>query len=56
MTVDANVSVTMDDGVTLVANIGYPADLATGERASGAFLSCWPRLRTSPPNNRSPST
>ena len=27
----------MDDGVKLVANIGYPSDLATGERASGPF-------------------
>ena len=37
MTVDANVTVTMDDGARLVANIGYPADLATSERASGPF-------------------
>ena len=37
MAVEADVSVTMDDGATLVANIGYPSDLATGERASGPF-------------------
>ena len=36
MTVDANVSVVMDDGVTLVANIGYPTDVATGEPHVGA--------------------
>ena len=37
MVVDANVTVTMDDGVKLVANIGYPSDLATGEHAWGPF-------------------
>ena len=56
MTVDANVSVVMDDDVTLVANIGYPTDLASGERASGPF----PVLLTQAPyvarNNRSRST
>jgi uncharacterized protein len=37
MTVDANVPVTMDDGVVLTANIGYPTDPATGQRAQGKF-------------------
>jgi predicted acyl esterase len=37
MTVDTKVSVPMDDGTTLFANIGYPADPATGARASGSF-------------------
>ncbi len=37
MTVVTNVPVTMDDGVTLFANIGYPTDLATGQPAVGKF-------------------
>jgi predicted acyl esterase len=37
MTLVPNVPVTMDDGVTLFANIGYPTDLATGQRAAGNF-------------------
>jgi len=37
MAVDANVLLPMDDGATLVANIGYPTDPATGARASGTF-------------------
>ncbi len=35
--VDHNVRVPMDDGVTLSANIAYPADLVTGQRAPGQF-------------------
>lgn len=31
------VNITMDDGVTLSASIAYPADVATGKRASGTF-------------------
>jgi predicted acyl esterase len=31
------VPVTMDDGVTLYADIAYPTDLATGQRAAGTF-------------------
>src|SRR5262245_44356117 len=37
MTVDANVELPMDDGVVLIANVGYPADPATGQKASGTF-------------------
>jgi predicted acyl esterase len=37
MTVVSNVPVTMDDGVTLFANVGYPTDMATGQRAAGNF-------------------
>ena len=37
MTVEANVPITMDDGVVLNANIGFPTNPATGERASGRF-------------------
>ena len=37
MAVEANVAVPMDDGATLVANIGYPTDPATGARAAGTF-------------------
>ena len=32
-----NVAVPMDDGVQLAADVYYPADLKTGERASGTF-------------------
>ncbi len=37
MTVESNVPVKMDDGATLIANIGYPSDPATGQRAQGSF-------------------
>lgn len=37
MAVQSNLTITMDDGVQLVANVGYPTDPATGERASGKF-------------------
>lgn len=37
MTVVRDVPVTMDDGVVLPADIGYPADLVTGQRATGTF-------------------
>ena len=32
-----NVRIPMDDGVTLNATVGYPTNLATGERAPGTF-------------------
>jgi predicted acyl esterase len=37
MEVVAGLPVTMDDGVVLHANVGYPTDLATGQRAPGSF-------------------
>jgi predicted acyl esterase len=37
MTVVPNVPITMDDKVILFATIGYPTDLATGQRAAGNF-------------------
>jgi predicted acyl esterase len=37
MTVEHNVPVRMDDGAVLIANIGYPADKATGKRGAGTF-------------------
>src|SRR6516165_2972161 len=37
MTVEPDVPVRMNDGATLIANIGYPTDLSTGQRASGIF-------------------
>jgi predicted acyl esterase len=37
MTVQANVPVTMSDGARLVANIGYPTELSTGQQAAGTF-------------------
>ena len=37
MTVVSGVPITMDDGVILFANIGYPTDPATGLRAAGNF-------------------
>jgi predicted acyl esterase len=37
MTVVSNVPITMDDGVILFANVGYPTDPATGQRAAGKF-------------------
>jgi predicted acyl esterase len=37
MTVQANVPVKMSDGATLVANIGYPTDLSTGQQAAATF-------------------
>lgn len=37
MTVVSDVPVTMDDGVILHANIGYPTNQTTGERAPGTF-------------------
>jgi len=37
MTVVANVPLTLDDGVILFANIGYPTDPRTGGRAPGRF-------------------
>lgn len=37
MTVDQNIPIRMNDGVTLIANVGYPTDLSTGQRASGRF-------------------
>jgi len=37
MTVVQNIPLKMSDGVTLIANVGYPADLSTGTRAAGTF-------------------
>jgi predicted acyl esterase len=37
MTVVQNIPLKMSDGVTLIANVGYPADPSTGERATGTF-------------------
>jgi len=37
MTVVQDIPVTMDDGVVLFANVGYPADPQTGLRVSGTF-------------------
>jgi uncharacterized protein len=37
MTVDQNIPLKMNDGVTLIANVGYPSDPATGQRAAGTF-------------------
>ena len=37
MVVERDVPVKMDDGAVLYANIGYPADATTGERAAGKF-------------------
>jgi hypothetical protein len=37
MTVQQNVRVRMDDGAVLIANVGYPSDTATGQRAKGHF-------------------
>jgi predicted acyl esterase len=37
MTTVHSVSLKMDDGVTLLANVGYPSDISTGNRASGTF-------------------
>jgi predicted acyl esterase len=48
------VPIVMDDGVTLYADIGYPTDLATGQRAAGTFpvlLSQNPYVFTPPPDS-----
>jgi uncharacterized protein len=37
MTVVSDVPITMDDGVTLFANIGYPTNIGTEQRAAGKF-------------------
>jgi uncharacterized protein len=37
MTVVSNIPLKMSDGVTLIANVGYPADPSTGKRAAGTF-------------------
>ena len=37
MTVVSSIPLKMNDGVTLIANIGYPSDPATGQRANGTF-------------------
>ena len=37
MTTVHNVPLKMDDGVTLLANVGYPSDVSSGNRASGTF-------------------
>jgi uncharacterized protein len=37
MTTVHNVPLRMSDGVTLLANVGYPSDPSTGSRATGAF-------------------
>jgi predicted acyl esterase len=37
MVVEKSVPLVMSDGVTLYADIGYPADKKTGERAAGTF-------------------
>jgi uncharacterized protein len=37
MTTVHDVPLKMSDGVTLIANVGYPSDLSTGGRASGSF-------------------
>jgi uncharacterized protein len=37
VTVVSNVPVMMDDGISLNATIGYPTDLATGQRAARSF-------------------
>jgi hypothetical protein len=47
------VPIVMDDGVTLFADIGYPTNLATGERATGKFpvlLAQNPYVFTPPPD------
>jgi predicted acyl esterase len=47
------VAIVMSDGVTLFADIGYPTDLATGQRAAGTFpvlLSENPYVFTPPPD------
>lgn len=37
MTVDQNIPLKMNDGVTLIADVGYPTALSTGQRATGTF-------------------
>jgi uncharacterized protein len=37
MTTAHNMPLKMDDGVTLLANVGYPSNVSTGSRASGTF-------------------
>jgi uncharacterized protein len=37
MTVVQNIPLKMSDGVTLLANVGYPSDLSTGTREAGTF-------------------
>ena len=37
MTVVQNIPLKMNDGVTLIANVGYPADPSTGTRVAGTF-------------------
>jgi predicted acyl esterase len=37
MTVVKNIPIKMDDGATLYANVGYPANKLTGKRAAGKF-------------------
>ena len=37
MTVERSVPIVMDDGATLYADIGYPTDPGTGEKATGSF-------------------
>jgi predicted acyl esterase len=37
MTIVQNIPLKMSDGVTLIANVGYPADPSTGRRVAGAF-------------------
>jgi uncharacterized protein len=37
MTVQHNIPLEMSDGVTLIANVGYPTDPSTGKRNAGTF-------------------
>ncbi len=37
MTIVQNIPLKMSDGVTLLANVGYPSDPSTGTRAAGTF-------------------
>ena len=37
MVVDSNVKITMSDGIVLVGDVAYPADLGTSNRAKGDF-------------------
>lgn len=37
MTVVQGIPLKMNDGATLIANVGYPSDAATGQRAAGTF-------------------
>ena len=54
---DANIQIPMDDGVTLVGDVVYPADKSTGNRAVGKFpvlLTQNPYLCSTPNGNVGP--